>query len=66
MIVSTTSEIKSQPIFYRAKNFISDSDVYLKLEGLNIAESIKLRTAKYLISGLERERKLIKGVSKVL
>jgi 2,3-diaminopropionate biosynthesis protein SbnA len=66
MIVNFVSDIMSQPIFYYLSDLISNSHVYLKLEGLNSAQSIKLKAAKYLIDGLEARGELKKGVSKII
>lgn len=66
MIVNLVSEIKSPPIFYELKGFIPNATVFMKIEGLNIAESIKLKTAKFLLDSLEANNKLIKGASKVI
>jgi cysteine synthase A len=66
MIVNAVSEIASPSIFYHFTNFIANSDIYLMLEGLNALESIKLKTAQFLISELEQQGRLIRGVSKVI
>ncbi len=58
MIVESVSEISSGPLFYKISDFIKGSELFIKLEGLNIAGSVKLTTAKGLIKGLE-ERNLI-------
>ena len=66
MIVNCTSEIVSQPIFFHFKDYIVNQNIYLKFEGLNAAESVKLKTARFIINGLEKSGKLIKGVSKII
>ncbi|WP_079988600.1 2,3-diaminopropionate biosynthesis protein SbnA [Candidatus Protochlamydia sp. W-9] len=58
MIIKSISEIASPPIFYKFSNFIPHSEVYIKLEGLNIAGSIKLTTARGLIETLEQAGKI--------
>ena len=54
MIVTTLSNIKSQPLFYQAKNFLTNSDCYIKLEGFNIAGSLKLKSAARMVEVLEK------------
>lgn len=56
MIIENISDISCPPIFYKLKQFLSHSDTYIKLEGLNIAGSIKLTTARRLIQSLEEKR----------
>lgn len=53
MIISQLENIKSSPIFYDMSSYIDNINVYLKLEGLNIAGSIKLKTASGMIQCLE-------------
>lgn len=65
MIIKSISEIASNPLFYHLSDFISQSETYLKLEGLNISGSIKLTTARGLIEGLEKEGK-IKSDTKII
>ena len=66
MIVTSIQNIKSQPLFFEFNNFIFDSKLYLKLEGLNIAGSIKLKTAKFLIDGLEQLKQIERGKSIII
>lgn len=66
MIVNQLERISSQPLFFCMSDFIDNSSVYLKLEGLNIAGSIKLKTAKYLLDDLEERSLLVKGRSKLI
>ena len=66
MIIDSLTEIKSSPLFYRVRGFLDKSDFFLKLEGLNIAGSIKLKPAKWLIEKLEIQSKLIKNKSTVV
>lgn len=54
MIINTPEEISAPVIFQRLTKFMGVKNAFLKYEGLNIAGSIKLKTAKYLISGLEK------------
>ncbi len=55
MIINQISSISSQSLMYHLKNFIKDANCYLKLEGLNIAGSIKFRTARFLLDNLEEK-----------
>ncbi len=54
MLIHTPEEISAPIIFQKLSKFIGIENAFVKYEGLNIAGSIKLKTAKYLISGLER------------
>lgn len=58
MIIENVSDISAAPLFFKLKEFISHSEVYIKLEGLNVAGSIKLTTARNLIYSLELENKI--------
>ena len=59
MIIDSLSKIASPPAFYRIKNFVKHLDVHIKLEGFNIAGSIKLKPAVWLIKKLEEKKNLI-------
>jgi len=65
MIIGNLTDIKSSSMFYRLDGFIR-SPLFLKLEGLNIAKSIKLKTAKYMVEVHERDRRIIKDKSKII
>ncbi len=52
MIINKLSEISCPPIFFHLEDFILQSNLYIKLEGLNIAGSIKLTTARALVKGV--------------
>lgn len=54
MFINTLEEINSPTIFQKFSQFVGIENAFIKYEGLNIAGSIKLKTAKYLISGLEK------------
>jgi N-(2-amino-2-carboxyethyl)-L-glutamate synthase len=58
MIISSLEEIKSDNIFYKLSNFLGIDSLYIKLEGLNIAGSIKIKPAVSLIENLERTHKI--------
>ncbi len=53
MVVTQLQNIKSPPIFYDLNSYIDNINLYLKLEGLNIAGSIKLKAASGIIDCLE-------------
>lgn len=55
MIVKDPLQIKTHPIFYQLPNYCNTKDLYLKIEGLNIAGSIKLKSAESMIYALEAQ-----------
>lgn len=57
MVVSHLTEVKSDPIFFDLSDFLPHSDVYLKLEGLNLSGSIKLKTAISVVDGIEKNER---------
>lgn len=65
-LVHSAADIQSEPIYYRMPNFCGLTKFYLKLEGLNIAGSIKLKTAKGLITSLEQQKLLIPGKHSII
>ncbi len=65
MIISSLTDITSPPLFYKLDGFISCS-LFLKLEGLNIAKSIKLKTAKYMFETHEEKGDIIPGQTKII
>lgn len=58
MIINSISKIRSEPFFYQLMNFIPNTAVNVKLEGLNMAGSIKLTTAIGLVNDLEKSGKI--------
>lgn len=58
MITNNLERIKSVNIFYKLSNFLRTNNLYIKLEGMNIAGSIKIKPATALISNLEIHHKL--------
>lgn len=66
MIVNHLTEISSKSVYFELDNFVENSQVYIKLEGLNIAGSIKLKPAIWLVNHLEKQGKLVPGVSTVV
>ena len=53
MIVNNLAHIRASNIFYNIPNFFGASNVFIKIEGLNIAGSIKLKPAISLVENLE-------------
>jgi len=54
MIIESPLELVFRDLFYRLPAFAGIHDVFLKLEGLNITGSIKVKTAIGLVEDLER------------
>ena len=54
MIIESPLELVFRDLFYRLRGFAGEHDVFLKLEGFNVAGSIKVKTAIGLIEDLER------------
>jgi len=63
MIIESLTKITTHPIHYRLKNFISGIDLHIKLEGMNISSSIKLKPAIWLIKKLEENKTLLPNKS---
>ncbi len=53
MIIESPLDLIFHDLFYRLNNFSGNHDVFLKLEGLNVTGSIKIKTAIGLIEDLE-------------
>jgi N-(2-amino-2-carboxyethyl)-L-glutamate synthase len=53
VIVDSFARLASPPLFLRSAWLLKHCPVYLKVEGLNVAGSIKLKTATHLIDELE-------------
>lgn len=58
MIIDSIADIAVRSLFFKLSDFITGSDLFLKLEGLNVAGSIKLTTAIGLIKALEESGKI--------
>src|SRR5579872_7103903 len=58
MIVSSVLGIKCDNLYYKISDFVNNINLYLKIEGLNVAGSIKFKTALYLLNGLEQNHKI--------
>ena len=54
MIAGSIEELDENSQFVRLKNSFPKHDVYAKLEGLNTAGSVKLKTAIALVDSLEK------------
>jgi len=54
MIIESPLELIFHDLFYRLRGFAGRHDVFLKLEGLNISGSIKMKTAIGLVEDLEK------------
>ena len=54
MIIESPLELIFRDLFYRLRGFVGSHDVFLKLEGLNISGSIKVKTAIGLVEDLEQ------------
>lgn len=66
MIIHSADDIACQPFFFQVPTSFAGCTFYLKLEGLNIAGSIKLKTALHLINGLIAEKKIHPHTSKIV
>ena len=55
MFINTPEDISAPVVFQKISKLIGIENAFIKYEGLNVAGSIKLKTAKYLIDGLERQ-----------
>ena len=55
MITTTIEGIKNSNIFYKAIDFFNINNLYIKIEGLNVAGSIKIKPASALIETLEKK-----------
>ena len=54
MIIESPLELIFRDLFYRLPQFAGSHDVFLKLEGLSITGSIKIKTAIALVEDLEK------------
>ena len=58
--------INQPDIFFHLKDFAGDHRIHLKLEGLNAAGSIKLKTAVSMIAGLEQRGRIQPGKHRII
>ncbi len=61
MIYENSYDIVTDDIFLRLRAHVPDADVFLKLEGLNPAGSVKLKTARSLIEDAEDQGRVRPG-----
>ena len=54
MIIESPVDLVFRDLFYRLRAFAGRHDVFLKLEGLNVTGSIKIKTAVGLLEDLEK------------
>ncbi len=66
MIISTLADIKSIALFYFLEDFIKNVKLYIKLEGLNIAGSIKLKPAKRMLEALNQQKPFVPGQTTII
>lgn len=66
MIIDSIETNANSSLFFRIPNIFANIPVYLKLEGLNTAGSIKFKTAINLIDGLYRDKKIVPRKSKII
>ena len=57
-IVNSSLDINYGKLFFNLKNFIYNNNFLLKLEGLNLAGSIKIKPAIKMIEELEKSGKI--------
>ena len=61
MIVDRVYDLMTDDLFLRLPEYLADRTLFLKIEGLNPAGSVKLKTAVALITDAERRGTLRKG-----
>jgi 2,3-diaminopropionate biosynthesis protein SbnA len=66
MLINKLSDIRSEPILYNLSGIIEHAELYLKLEGLNISGSIKLKTALHVVSTILKQPGYSRGSSKLI
>ncbi|MBK79544.1 MAG: 2,3-diaminopropionate biosynthesis protein SbnA [Gammaproteobacteria bacterium] len=65
-VFSSVLEMNISDAYFDLNGFLDGCQVFLKLEGLNPAKSIKFKTAVRLIADLERQRKITPGVTRII
>lgn len=55
MIYDAVEDLILDNLFFKAKNYCHQIDIHIKLEGLNIPGSIKLKPAKFMIEDAEKK-----------
>jgi len=61
MLVSSIADVHAEPTFIDLHNVLPEAAIHLKLEALNIAGSIKLKTARQIMRDLEAQGTLHAG-----
>lgn len=54
MIYESVENLILDDVFFKAKSYCNNIDVHIKIEGLNIPGSIKLKPAKFMIEAAEK------------
>lgn len=63
MIINKRIDYNTAPVFLCLDEYINSLTINLKIESFNLANSIKLYPAKYMIEGAEAQGKLNKGMT---
>ncbi len=66
MIIENILDLIQTQTFFALERFEGETDVYLKLEGLNLAGSIKIKTALRMLKGLETRQMVSPGRNKII
>ncbi|WP_327693145.1 2,3-diaminopropionate biosynthesis protein SbnA [Streptomyces sp. NBC_00459] len=66
LIYRSVNEIIHDDVFLELADFLPGSEVFLKIEGLNPAGSIKFKAALNLVERAEEEGSLVPGTSRVI
>lgn len=66
LFVESVLDIRTDSLFFKLKDFYKHQDVYLKIEGLNIAGSIKIKPAMHMIEMLEADGTIKPGRNKII
>lgn len=66
MIIQDILDLKQNDAFFVLEGYLGEADVYLKLEGLNLSGSIKLKTALSMIKGLEERGEIQPGRHRII
>lgn len=63
MLIDSIADLVSEPLFLRLRAVLPHCVVHLKIEAMNVAGSIKLKTAKKILIDLEQRGALHRGCS---
>lgn len=58
MLINSVEDIQSTPLLYQLDDFVEGVKVIMSLEGLNVAGSIKLKSARYMLDALEAKTQI--------